>query len=68
MSAQKTLEVYPLWGRDLPCGSHCSGTLELLPPKAVCLRTPSGGPFCHMQAGVITPAVDGADMHRGGVG
>ena len=68
MSAQKTLQVYPLWGRDLPCGSHCSGTLELLPLKTVCLRTPSGGPFCHMQAGVITPEMDGADMHRGGVG
>ena len=27
-----------------------------------------GGPFCHMQAGVITPEVGGADMHRGGVG
>ena len=51
------LEVYQLWGRDLPGGSHCSGTLELVPPKAtvVCLRTPFGGPFCHMQAGVITP-------------
>jgi hypothetical protein len=31
-------------------------------------RDAFGGPFCHMQAGVITPAVDGADMHRGGVG
>ena len=31
-------------------------------------RDALGGPFCHMQAGVITPEVGGADMQRGGVG
>jgi len=31
-------------------------------------RETLGGPFCHLQAGVITLEVGGADMHRGGVG
>ena len=41
----EALEVYQLWGRDLPrWSSHCSGRLELLPLKAVCLRTHLVGP------------------------
>ena len=47
----EALEVYPLWGRDLPCGRHCCcEKLELLPLKAsvaVCRKDAFGGPFCH---------------------
>jgi hypothetical protein len=37
VSAQKTLQVYPLWGRDLPGGSHCSGTLARVDASQGCV-------------------------------
>ena len=58
----------PAVGQRPTMGQPLQWLVSVAASQGCVSRETLGGPFCHLQTGVITLEVGGADMHRGGVG